>query len=116
VYTGSRADLVFVASKFRMHRHLGEKFGSIKNVTEFDNFKSSILAELDSIGNVTIPDASADIVEILKAYPNKGLVAQIQGKLELSKNGYKNLVLSFISSEKRKDIMEVIAMYLPKIE
>jgi ABC-type cobalamin/Fe3+-siderophores transport system ATPase subunit len=29
VYTGSRADLVFVASKFRMHRHLGEKFGSM---------------------------------------------------------------------------------------
>jgi len=54
-------------------------------------------------------------VEILKAYPHKGLVRQVQTKIDLTNNGYKNLVLSFISSDKRNDILEILKVYLPKI-
>jgi len=115
VYANNKASLIFAASKYRMHRHLGEKFGLVKDSTGFDNFKVSIFSELDDISKVELPDDTADIVEILKAYPHKGLVGQIQSKLELSKNGYKNLVLGLLSSEKRKNLIDILKPYLPEI-
>ena len=40
---------------------------------------------------VELPDENADIKEILRAYPHKGLVSQVQGKIELSKKWIQKL-------------------------
>lgn len=115
LYITDKAGLTFATSKYRMHRHLGEKFGLIKNNTDYGSFKVSIFSELDQMLAVELPDENADIKEILRAYPHKGLVSQVQGKIELSKNGYKNLVLSFLSSDKREDLIAFLKPYLPEI-
>lgn len=116
IYAKNKANLHFKASKYRMHRHLNEKFGAVKNEAEFNEFKVSICSELDDIrSNIELPDDQADILEILKIYPHKGLAKGIQHKLELSKNGYKNLVLSFLLSEKRKKLIDILQPYLPEI-
>ena len=116
IYEENKEKVLFAASKNQMHRHLGEKFGSVKNKDDYDNFKKVIFSELDSLTTITLPESTAEIADILKAYPHKGLVNQIQGKIELSKNGYKNLVLSFLASEKRTEIINILKKYLPEIK
>jgi ABC-type cobalamin/Fe3+-siderophores transport system ATPase subunit len=116
IYGANKEKVVFAASKNQMHRHLGEKFGMVKSKEDYDNFQKAIFSELDSLATVNLPEHDAEITEILKAYPHKGLVNKIQGKIELSKNGYKNLVLSFLSSDKRKDLIEILKLYLPEIK
>jgi hypothetical protein len=64
---------------------------------------------------VELPNDDAEVIEILKAYPHQGLVNQVQGKIELTKNGYKNLVLSFLTSDKRNDLIGHLKLYLPEI-
>lgn len=115
IYGDNKEKVVFATSKNRMHRHLGEKFGLVKNKNDYDNFKEVIFSELDHLTTIDLPGDDAEITEILKAYPHKGLINEIQGKIELSKNGYKNLVLSFLSSEKRQDLMNILKLYLPEI-
>lgn len=115
IYAANKENVAFSASKNRMHRHLGEKFGTVKNKEDYDSFKEAIFSELDGLATVTLPEHDAEITEILRAYPHKGLVNQIQGKIEFSKNGYKNLVLSFLSSDKRQDLVEILKLYLPEI-
>jgi len=115
IYTRDKEKVAFTASKNRMHRHLGEKFGTVKSNDDYDNFKKDIFSELDQLVTIVLPDIDAELVEILRAYPHKGLVYEIQGKLEFSKNGYKNLVLSFLLSEKRKELIEIFKLYLPEI-
>ncbi|KKQ71443.1 MAG: ABC transporter ATP-binding protein-like protein [Candidatus Peregrinibacteria bacterium GW2011_GWC2_39_14] len=116
VYHENKEKAVFAASKYRIHRHFGEKFGLVKDKTEYDNFKKVILSELDQLATVDLPEHTAEVTEILKAYPHKGLVGQIQTKIELSKNGYKNLVLSFLSSDKRQVLIDILKIYLPEIK
>lgn len=115
IYKENKDKITFTASKNKIHRHLGEKFGAVKNKDEYDNFKKVIFSELDLLTVETLPDESSEITEILKVYPHKGLVNQIQGKIELSKNGYKNLVLSFLVSKKRTEIINILNKYLPEI-
>jgi ABC-type cobalamin/Fe3+-siderophores transport system ATPase subunit len=114
-YIANKAELKFAASKYQMHRHLGEKFGLIKTTEDYESFKSSIISELDQMLTVELPNDDAEVIEILKAYPHKGLVNQVQGKIELTKNGYKNLVLSFLTSDKRNDLIGHLKLYLPEI-
>lgn len=113
IYTDNKTNLSFAASKYKMHRHLGEKFGIVKDQDTYSDFKNSIFSDLDQMFYIELPDNEADITAILKAYPHKGLVNSIQGILELSKNGYKNLVLSFLSSDKRSNVIESFSKYLP---
>ncbi|MDD5164051.1 MAG: AAA family ATPase [Patescibacteria group bacterium] len=115
-YKKNKKKIFFTASKDRQHRHLGEKFGLVKNKKNYDNFKSVIFSELDSLFVSDLPDNNSEIIEILKVYPYKGFVREIQGMVGLSKNEYINLVLSFLSSsDKRKKIIKILKFYLPRI-
>lgn len=115
IYAENKQKVAFAASKYRRNRHLNEKFGMVKNDEDYISFKADIFSELDQLATIAFPDDTAEITEILKAYPHKGLVNEIQGKIELSKNGYKNLVLSFLSSDKKQSLMEIFKLYLPEI-
>lgn len=116
IYAENKEQLVFVATKYQRYRHLGEKFGLVKNKNDYDKFKKDIFAELDNLTVIGLPDDTADIIEILKVYPHKGLVNQIQGKIELSKNGYKHLFLGFFTTNKRQSILDILKLYLPEIK
>jgi ABC-type lipoprotein export system ATPase subunit len=115
IYTANHDNIKFKATKYRVQRLINEKLGIIKNKKEYDDFKGSIFTEADKeFSKITLPNDD-NIIEILKAYPHKGLMRQIQGKLEFTKNGYKNLVLNFMFSEKRNEIFKIIGTYLPEI-
>lgn len=115
VYEDSKKDLVFVAAKNRMHRCLGEKFGLVENKDDYESFKATIFSELDGLFAVNFPDSTAEVTEILKVYPHKGLINKVQKKLEFSGNGYRNLVLSLLSTDKKQSLMEALKKYLPEI-
>lgn len=117
IYEKDKENVSFSILKYRMYRTLNEKFGSVKNKNEYENFKTSIISELDQqFVSISLPDKSVELIEILKIYPHKGLVKRIQNKVELTGNEYKNLVLNFLSSEKRKKIIDVLKSYLPEIK
>lgn len=115
IYIEDNDSIKFKAVKYRVQRLINERFRVVENDQEYKIFKESIFGETDKeFLNITLPNGG-DVVEVLKAYPHKGLINQVQGKVELTRNGYKNLVLSFISSEKRKEILEILKVYLPEI-
>lgn len=116
-YESKKEQINFAASKFAIQRMLNEKFGSVKDHEQYNNFKGVIVAEMDKLlSSKVLPEKDADIVEILKVYPHKGLVRQVQTVIELSKNGFKNLVLSFLSSEKRQALIEILKSHFPDIK
>jgi len=116
IYEANKDQVIFSSSKYRIYRNFSEKFNAIKTREEYDIFKQNIFSEMDQqFTSVILPDKDADIVEILKVYPHKGLANQVQVKIELSKNGYKNLVLSLFTSNKRREMIEIFKPYLPQI-
>lgn len=116
LYISDKEKIKFSVSKWQIQKIINEKFGAIKDSSDYQNFKTTIFTDTDKeFLTQTLPDESVDVVEILKFYPNKGLVSQIQGDLELSKNGYKNLVLSFLSSERKQEVVNILKKYLPEI-
>ncbi len=116
IYLENKDKVSFASQKYRMHRHLGEKFGYVKNKDDYDEFKKNIFSELDQIAIASLPGDEVEVTEILKIYPHKGLVNQLQGKVDLTKNGYKSLVLGFLSSNRRGEVLKVLALYLPDIK
>ncbi|MCX6724466.1 MAG: DUF4435 domain-containing protein [Candidatus Staskawiczbacteria bacterium] len=107
-------------TKFKIAKHhirciINEGFDAVKNVEDCEVFKSTMFGKIDEeFSNVSLPN-SEDIVEILKVYPHKGLVRQVQGKIDLAKDGYKKLVLNFLSSENKKTVLDILGLYLPDI-
>lgn len=115
IYQSNKNSAKFSAAKYHISQIINEKFNRVKNEKDYDEFKKTIFSETDKeFLNITLPDGN-DVIEILRVYPHKGLVKQIQGKVDLTNNGYKSLVLSFISSGKKKDIFDIIKVYLPEI-
>ncbi|PIX62533.1 hypothetical protein CO057_04095 [Candidatus Uhrbacteria bacterium CG_4_9_14_0_2_um_filter_41_50] len=116
LYTNDKEKIKFSVSKWQIQKTINEKFGAIKDSSDYENFKTTIFTNTDKeFLTQSLPDESADVVEILKFYPNKGLVNQVQSELEFTKNGYKNLVLSFFSSEKKLEVVNILKKYLPEI-
>jgi len=116
-YIENRELIKFRATKYRIQRLINEKFGAIKNDKEYQNFKASIFGETDQeSSNIILPNGEdIGIGDLLKVYPHKGLVRRVQGELDLTKDGYKNLVLSFILSEKKGEMLRILKKYLPEI-
>jgi ABC-type cobalamin/Fe3+-siderophores transport system ATPase subunit len=114
-YSEEKQKLLFSISKNRMHRYLGEMFGAVNDKVGYDKFKVEVFSELDKLQDIVLPQDDAKIEEILKVYPHKGLVYKVQGKLELSKNGYKNQIKSFMTSEKRPELLTILKLYFPEI-
>jgi hypothetical protein len=105
-----------IASKSRLLRVLNEEFSSIKDEEQYQIFKDSINKRLDQeFASIKLPDKEESILEILKIYPYKGLVREMQGIIDLRNDGYRNLVLSFFESEKRQALLNIFAKYLPDI-
>ncbi len=117
IYKQRKDEVLFSASKYRINRLFDEKFGALKSKTDYESFKKSIISEMDTeMEKINLPSDDADIVEILKSYPHKGLVKEIQTDLELAKNGYQNLILSFLTSgDKKNSMVDVLKKYLPEI-
>lgn len=116
LYANDKEKINFSVSKWKIQRIINEKFGGIKDSSDYENFKRTIFIDTDKeFLTQTLPDESVDVVEILKFYPHKGLVSQVQGDLEFSKNGYRNLVLSFLSSERKQEVANILNKYLPEI-
>ncbi len=117
IYDDDKEQIAFHVSKYRMHRHWNEKFGSVKNASEYEQFKQDFFRELDE--QITVSgklESGADLVEILKIYPHKGLLKQVQGKIGLTKDGYKDLVLNLLLSlDKGSDVKKIFKPYLPEI-
>jgi hypothetical protein len=42
-------------------------------------------------------------------------VKEIQRLVDFTNNGYKNLVLGFLTSDKRNDVLTILRKYLPEI-
>lgn len=115
IYGRDKDNVKFRSIKEQRHRYIGERFGGINTNEEYETFKSNILSELDNITGIDLPDKDSDIVEILKVYPNKGMVRQVQTKIDFQKNGYKDLVLTLLNYDKKESIKGVLLEYLPEI-
>lgn len=115
IYTSNRDQAIFAATKYLMHRRIGEVFGKIKKISEYETIKTTLFNELDTLTVDNFPNSEASLIEILKFYPHKGLTKLIQGKLSQTGSGYTDLVLGFLSTDKRKDLVQVLTTYLPTI-
>ena len=115
-YEFDKDQITFANSKYAIQRMLNEKFGAVRNKEQFNSFKTMIIGEMEQlISEETLPKEDDDIVELLKVYPHKGLVKKIQSTIELSKNGYQNLVISFFATDKRNQILTILKNFLPNI-
>ncbi len=116
-YKLQKDKIQFFATRGRIHRLLGESFGLVKSQEEVEGFKTSIASQIEAVSTeFNLPDESADIVEILKYYPHKGLINLVQSKIGFKGEGYRDTVLGFFSSKKREELISILSNYLPKIE
>ncbi|TRZ78477.1 DUF4435 domain-containing protein [bacterium] len=114
-YIEKKDSIKFKAIKYRIQCLINKKFSIINNDKGYQSFKTSIFSEMDQeFSNVVLLEGD-DIMEILREYPYKGLVKLVQDKLDLTNNGYRDLVLNFIVFEKRKEILDILKKYLPDI-
>jgi ABC-type cobalamin/Fe3+-siderophores transport system ATPase subunit len=115
-YKTSLDTINFSIKKTRLLTYISKKAGEIKNDTEFDNFKQNFQNETDIFLGTIIPVGDTnDITEILKLYPHKGLVKKAQSQLSIKDNLYQNLILSFLTSQRRSEIIYILNKYLPVI-
>lgn len=116
-YGTNKDHIQFTSSKSAIQRMFDESFGAIKTEEQYEVFKSELIQKMDGLlVSETLPEKDGDILEILKVYPNKGLVKQVQTSLDLIKNGYQNLVLSFLSTDKRQALLDILSKHLPEIK
>jgi ABC-type cobalamin/Fe3+-siderophores transport system ATPase subunit len=115
-YKLQRDRIEFSAKKSRIHRFLGERFGSVKNKEELEKFNNEIIDDIKKFDvDFKLPDENSEIEEILKFYPHKGLVKLIQVKLGLKGTEYNDLVFSFFANKKCSEVKKVLSKYLPEI-
>ncbi len=106
----------FSIKKTRLLSYLAREAGQIKDEASLVNFKSRLSSGIDTfLGTITPVVETEDILEILKLYPHKGLVSKAQSQLGIKDNLYQNIVLSFLTSQKRKELTEILKKYLPDI-
>lgn len=115
LYLENREGVFFSFAKYKIQRLLNEKFGAVKNKEDYLAFKASIFSETDGELAAIETQENNDIMEILKVYPHKGLVKQIQGVLDFKGSGYQSLVLNLIVSDKRDKILGAMKLHLPEI-
>lgn len=115
IYSDKKDNIQFRASKSFIYRKLNETLWGVSSLTEYEVWKSNIITSLDVCISWIILPESIDIVKILEYYPHKWLINEIQWLLELSWNGYQNLVLSFFSSDKSEIVIANFQKYLPTL-
>lgn len=118
LYKTQKESVKFLACKYQMHRVINQGLDTVKDQEGYNQFKKSIFSEIDQLFSkqpLLSVSEDLDVIEILKVYPHKGLVKQVQNKLELTGNGYINLFMSFFTSDKRQKIINALKAYLPEI-
>jgi ABC-type dipeptide/oligopeptide/nickel transport system ATPase subunit len=115
-YENHRTSIEFKSAKYQVQRHINEKMSAVKNSSDYMKLKESLFEELDNLFDTAISPNLIDIIEILKYYPNKGLVHSVQGIIDLTNDGYKKIVLGFLSSNKKHKLISILKRYLPEIE
>jgi len=115
-YEEHKEQIVFKASKYRMQSVLDNEFGAVRSEEQYKVFKDTILEKLDDVSfSPEMPKKEDPIDEILGVYPNKGLIFEIQKKINLTGNGYRSLVVGFLASNRRDEVKSILSKYLPEI-
>jgi ABC-type cobalamin/Fe3+-siderophores transport system ATPase subunit len=115
IYDSEVNSLKFMISKSNFFRKVGETFGAIKSFEQYEHLKNELFPALDKLKVDKIPAKDEDLMSLLMFYPHKGLVQRVQSKLDLTKNGYMNIVKSFLTSSKRSEIVDILKKNLPSI-
>jgi len=115
-YMSKLESINFSIKKTRLLNYLSKEAGQLKDEASLTDFKTNLPSGIDTfLGTVTPVVETDDILEILKLYPHKGLVSKAQAQLGIKDNLYQNLVLSFLTSQKRSELIEILKKYLPEI-
>lgn len=115
-YKSSIDTINFSIKKSRLFNYTSKKVGEIKTEAELASFKANFQSEADSFISTIVPVGDTNnIIEILKLYPHKGLVKKAQAQLSIKDNLYQNLVLSFLTSQKKEKLKSILNNYLPII-
>ncbi|MFZ2706554.1 MAG: DUF4435 domain-containing protein [Minisyncoccia bacterium] len=116
-YKARLVDINFSIKKARLLSYLSKTAGEIKDDASLNIFKDNLPASIDTfIGTITPVVETTDILEILKLYPHKGLVSKAQSQLSIKENLYQNLVIDFLTSKKRTEMITILKNYLPEIK
>lgn len=116
-YLNERALIQFKTFKNRSYRIFFESFGKVESKEDLEVFKTQFLEKLDNeLQNIKLPIDDNDIMAILECYPGKGLVGKVQTKIGLINDEYTSLVIGFLQSEKRSEIINILDKHLPKIQ
>lgn len=116
-YKSRLSEINFSIKKVRVTSFINRTVGEVKDDTSFEDFKNNLPSNIDAFTSTITPvSETEDILEILKYYPYKGLVSKATGHLGITKNLYQNLVIDFLISKKRTQMVEIMQKYLPDIK
>lgn len=115
IYISQKTNIEFQSKKYSIYKYLNEELWKIKTQNEYDNWKREIINNLDTIMSKELLEDNDDILYILKKYPHKWLVRQIQPIISLVKDWYQDLIFNFLNSSRRKDVVWIFMKYLPNI-
>lgn len=116
-YLNEKELIQFKTFKNRYYRVLLETLGKVENIEQLEVFKSQFNEKLEAVfQSVNLPENDRDILAILEAYPTKGLVKKVQTKIGLRNGDYTSLVIGFLQTEKRSEVVEILKNFLPEID
>lgn len=115
LYQKKGEEIKFQRNKFLINNEFNDSIRALNNLAEFDSWKNSILSGIDAIWlNEDLP-ITTDLVIILKNYPYKWLMNEVQSIFWLSGDLYEKLVLELFSWDKKDEILKIFREYLPVI-
>ena len=104
---------------FKLQQYTKPKGNGIQDLKDgIDNTVKAI--DVNKIYNdyKTIIDgilATRDYTKLLSIYNRKSLHRRVDGFFNMKSNGYANLVLNLLKTEKREKIIEALKVVMPKI-
>jgi hypothetical protein len=115
-YKSELENINFSIKKTRLLNYLAIETGQLKDEASLTDLKTNLPSRIENFIATIVPIAETDnILEILKVYPHKGLVSKAESKIGLKDNLYQNLVLSFLTVQKRVELIRILKEYLPEI-
>lgn len=115
IYQKQGEEIKFQKNKLLISNTFNNSIKDLNNSATLDGWKNSILSEIDALWLDDNLPITTDLVEILKYFPHKWLVKDVQYIFGLNGKQYQNLVLNLFSSEKRDEVLKIFRQYLPEI-
>jgi len=112
IYLKKIDTISLAVAKSKLDGYLQSVYNAIKTKRDYELFYENIGGNLPTLEE---PNKNADIIDILKLYPHKGLLAEVK-PYGLPKKTYEDLVLSFFRSDKKQTLINALKPYLPEIE